>query len=231
MSMALVNLCPGVWYLDERLRLPGGLRFPTRGALFTLADGSLMLVSPPPRIGDVARDVAALGSVSAIIEPSVEHHLGLAAARAAFPGARAFGPPGLGRKIRGQPPVEPLPDGPGAPWAGTVETVPVEGMPRLEETAFFHRPSGTLWLTDMAFNIRTSEHLPTRLFLRLNGALGRFGPSRIARSMVKDERALRRAVDRLLALRPARLLPAHGVPVEADATRVLAEGFAHLPAC
>jgi hypothetical protein len=121
---------------------------------------------------------------------------------------------------RGQPPVEPLPDGPGAPWAGTVETVPVEGMPRIEETAFFRRPSGTLWLTDMAFNIRTSEHLPTRLFLRLNGALGRFGPSRIARSM-----------DRLLALRPARLLPAHGVPVEAEATRVLAGGFAHLPAC
>ena len=49
--------------------------------------------------------------------------------------------------------------------------------------------------------------------------------------MVKDPRALRRTVDRLLALRPARLLPAHGDPVEADATGVLAGGFAHLPAC
>jgi hypothetical protein len=151
--------------------------------------------------------------------------------RAAFPEAPAFGLPGLGRKIRGQPHVEPLPDGPKAPWAGTVEMVPVEGMPRLEETAFFHRPSGTLWLTDMAFNIRTNEHLPSRLFLRLNGALGRFGPSRIARSMVKDPRALRRTVDRLLALRPDRLLPAHGDPVEVDATGVLAGGFAHLSAC
>ena len=109
--------------------------------------------------------------------------------------------------------------------------VPVEGMPRLEESAFFHWPSGTLWLTDMAFNIRTSEHLPTRLFLRLNGALGRFGPSRIARSMVKDPRALRRTVDRLLALRPARLLPAHGVSGGGRRDPVLAEGFAHLPAC
>ncbi len=83
----------------------------------------------------------------------------------------------------------------------------------------------------MAFNIQTSEHLLTRLFLHLNGAFRRFGQSRIARSMLKDPRALRRTADRLLALRPARLLPAHGDPVEADATQVLAGGFAHLPAC
>jgi len=49
--------------------------------------------------------------------------------------------------------------------------------------------------------------------------------------MVRDPRALRGTVDRLLALRPARLLAAQGDPVEADATRVLAGGFAHLPAC
>jgi len=231
MSMALVNLCPGVWYLDEILRLPGGLRFPTRGALFTLADGSLMLISPPPRIGEVARDVAALGPVSAIVEPSALHHAGLAPARAAFPGARTSGPPGLERKIRGQRPVEPLADVAGAPWAGVVDLVPIEGMPRIEETALFHRPSGTLWITDLAFNIQTSEHLLTRFFLRLNGAFRRFGQSRIARSMVKDPRALRRTVERLLSLAPIRLLPAHGAPVEADATRVLSEGFAHLPAC
>ncbi|HZJ53257.1 MAG TPA: hypothetical protein VFD38_03895 [Myxococcaceae bacterium] len=86
-------------------------------------------------------------------------------------------------------------------------------------------------MTDLAFDVRTSDHLPTRLFLRLNGVYGRFAHSRIARRMVRDRRALRRAVDRLWALAPGRLLPAHGDPVEADAPRVLAEAFAHLPAC
>lgn len=112
-----------------------------------------------------------------------------------------------------------------------MDLVPIQGMPKIEETALFHRASGTLWMTDMAFNIRTSEHLPTRLILRLNGAFRRFGPSRIAPSMVRDPRALRRTVDRLLALRPTRLLPAHGDPVKVDATQLLAQGFAHLPAC
>ena len=98
-------------------------------------------------------------------------------------------------------------------------------------TALFHRPSGTLWVTDLVFNVRTSDHLPTRLFMRLNGAYGRLAHSRMARTMVRDRRALRRTVDRLLALGPVRLLPAHGDPVEADATRVLGGAFAHLPAC
>ncbi|GEM_PF-3419926 len=86
-------------------------------------------------------------------------------------------------------------------------------------------------MTDLAFNVRTSDHLPTRLFMRLNGAYGGFAHSRIARRMVRDRGALRRTVDRLLLLAPERLLPAHGDPVEADATRVLADAFAHLPAC
>jgi hypothetical protein len=157
--MRLVNLAPGVWSVQELLRLPGGLGFPTGAGLFQLGDGSLMLVSPTPHLGEVAGEIAGLGPVSAIVEPSALHHLGLAAARAAFPGARAFGPPGLAPKIRGQAPVEPLRDAPGVPWAGTIELVPVEGMPRVEETALFHHPSGTLWLTDMAFNVRTADHL------------------------------------------------------------------------
>jgi hypothetical protein len=230
MGMTLVNLAPGVWTSTEILRLRG-FRFPVRVGVFQLGDGSLMVVSPTPRIGKLAAEISALGPVSAIVEPNALHHLGLPAARAAFPGARTFGPRGLARKISGQPLPEPLVDAPGVPWSGAVELVTVEGMPQPEETVLFHRPSRTLWVTDLAFNVRTSDHLPTRLFMRLNGAYGRFSHSRIARTMVRDRGALRRTIDRLLVLAPGRLLPAHGDPVETDATRVLADAFAHLPAC
>jgi len=228
--MSLVNLGPGVWTVSEILPLPG-IRFPVRSGFFRLGDGSLMLVSPTPRIGAVAAEISALGPVSAIVAPNLLHHLGLAAARAAFPSARTFGPPGLVRKLRGQTQPEPLVDAPGVPWLGVIDLVRVEGIPRCDETVLFHRPSRTLWLTDLVFNVLTSDHLPTRLFMRLNGAWGRVAHSRIARSMVRDRRALRRTVDRLLALAPDRLLPAHGDPVEVDATRVLGGAFAHLPPC
>jgi membrane protein implicated in regulation of membrane protease activity len=161
MGMTLVNLAPGVWTSAEIVRLPA-IRFPVRVGVFRLGDGSLMLVSPTPRIGELAAEISALGPVSAIVEPNALHHLGLAAARAAFPAARSFGPPGLAGKISGQPLPEPLVDGPGVPWSGAVDLVAVEGMPHTEETVLFHRSSRTLWVTDLAFNVRTSDHLPTR---------------------------------------------------------------------
>ena len=120
MGMALVNLAPGVWTSAEILRL-AGIRFPVRVGVFRLGNGSLMLISPPPRVGELAAEISAVGPVSAIVEPNALHHLGLAAARAAFPGARTFGPRGLARKISGQPLPEPLVDAPGVPWSGAVE--------------------------------------------------------------------------------------------------------------
>jgi hypothetical protein len=226
--MEPVNLAPGLWVLDDILRLPG-LRFPVRSAIFQLQSGNLLVLSPLPRIGEVAAAITSLGRVTAIVAPSALHHLGLPAARLAFPGARVFGPTALKSKLRGQPLPEPLVDAAENPWTGAMELVPVEGMPRLAETAFFHPSSGTLWLTDLCFNIRHSDHSPTRLLMRLNGAWDRFGPSRFARSMVREGRALRRSVERMLALKPSRLLPAHGDPVEERATEVLSAAFAYLP--
>jgi len=226
--MEPVNVAPGLWVLDDILRLPG-LRFPVRSGIFQLQSGNLLILSPLPRIDEAAAAINVLGRVTAIVAPSALHHLGLPAARLAFPRARVFGPTALKAKLHGQPMPEPLVDAAENPWTGTMELVPIEGMPQLSETAFFHRSSGTLWLTDLCFNIRRSDHGPTRLLMRLNGAWNRFGPSRIARSMVRDRRALRRSVDRLLALRPMRLLPAHGDPVEERATEVLSAAFAHLP--
>lgn len=226
--MEPVNLAPGLWVLDDILRLPG-LRFPVRSAIFQLQSGNLLVLSPLPHIGEVAAAITSLGRVTAIVAPSALHHLGLPAARLAFPGARVFGPTALKSKLRGQPLPEPLVDAAENPWTGAMELVPVEGMPRLAETAFFHPSSGTLWLTDLCFNIRHSDHSPTRLLMRLNGAWDRFGPSRFARSMVRDGGALRRSVERMLALKPSRLLPAHGDPVEERATEVLSAAFAYLP--
>ena len=120
MAMTLVNLAPGVWTSAEILRLPG-IRFPVRVGVFRLGNGSLMLVSPTPRIGELTAEISALGPVSAVVEPNALHHLGLAPARAAFPEARSFGRPGLAGVISGQLLPESLVDGPGVPWSGAVE--------------------------------------------------------------------------------------------------------------
>ena len=62
------------------------------------------------------------------------------------------------------------------------------GLPGIDETVFFHKASGTLLVADVSFNVLELEGFVARLFMRLNDAYGRFGPSRVARSLVKDRR-------------------------------------------
>ena len=112
-------------------------------------------------------------------------------------------------------------------WLGASvgDQVAVGGMPKLDEVVFFHRPSRTLFVWDLCFHIAQSEHLPTRLFMRLNGAYGRFGPSRIARSMMRDRAAVRASVERMLAWAPERIVVAHGDVVERGGRDALQGAF------
>ena len=87
-------------------------------------------------------------------------------------------------------------------------------MPKLQEIVFFHHASRTLILTDLAFHIRNSDSWFTRLFMRLNGAYGHFGPSRIFRTLVKDRAALRSSLNRMQEWDFDRIIVAHGEVLE-----------------
>src|SRR5690606_31041515 len=64
------------------------------------------------------------------------------------------------------------------------------------EVVFFHPPSRTLVLTDLAFNVREGG-LFTRIALRLNGGWDRFGPTRALRSSIHDPAAFDASIRRI----------------------------------
>ena len=89
--------------------------------------------------------------------------------------------------------------------------VPLHGT-RIGEIAIVHVPSRTLVLTDAVFNYRDKD-LPwvARMIMRANSAYGRFGPSRIFKSFVIEDRdAFRRSMDSLLELDFDRVIMSHG---------------------
>ena len=86
----------------------------------------------------------------------------------------------------------------------------------------------TLIVTDLCFNVRHSPHGMTRFFMKLNKAYGRFGPSRIMRSLIKDRAALRASIDHVLAWKPQRIVVSHGEDVTEDAAGELDRAFAFL---
>ncbi len=199
----------------------------TRTTLVRLPDSGLWLHSPGPIDASLRAEIDALGEVRFLVAPNKFHHVHLAAAAEAFPGARVFLAPGLRDKVKGLPAGTELSDEAPEAWAGVIDQVWLEGCPRLDEIAFLHRPSRTLILTDLCFNVR-SGGLSTRIFFTLTGVWRRFGPSRLMRLMIRDKRALGRGLDRILAWDFDRVLLSHGELLASGGRERLRESFEFL---
>jgi hypothetical protein len=206
--------------------MPGGIALGARTTLVRLGDGKLWLHSPGPLTAPVRQWLDTHGPVGAIVAPSLLHHLFLEETARAFPDAPVFGPPGLAGKVDVRAAVL---AGGETPWKGDLETLLVEGCPKMNELVFFHARTRTLVLTDLAFNFRSVDSRVTRIFLRVNGALDSFGPSRLAkRVFLKDKAKIRASLDRILAWDFDRVVVSHGDVLETGGRAALRDSFAWL---
>ena len=217
----------GAWVLDHPLRMPGGIDIGTRSTWLRLSDGSLLVHAPGPLTRDDLAAVAALGSVSAVVAPNRFHHLFLEDARQHFPDARFHVVPALLGKYPALSATA-LGDEPDPSWSGVLEQVAVAGVPRLEEVVFFHPASRTLMLVDLCFNVQRASNRRTRIFLAVADAWCRFGPSRLARSFIRDKAALRSSLDRVLEWDFDRVVVTHGDVLETGGREALRDAFAWL---
>jgi len=101
-------------------------------------------------------------------------------------------------------------------------------MPKLDEFAFLHRPSRTLLVTDLVFNIRESSSWLTRTYLKLCRTYGKLAPTLLLKSMVKDRPALRASLDTVLGWDFERVVVCHGEVLERGGREALRDGFAWL---
>jgi hypothetical protein len=225
--MALREHAQGLYTIDHALRV-GGLPMGARTSAIRLRDGGLFVHSPGPLDDADERALSERGTVRALVAPNALHHLFLRRAHERFPEARLFGSPAALAKEPGLP-LEALGEKPAAPWAGEIEQIHLEGVPRMDEFVFFHPATRTLLVTDLVFHLLRVEGALARAVLRLNQAYGCFGPSRALRLLlVRDRAALRRSLDRVLAWDFDRLLLAHGEPLEQGARPRLRAAFAWL---
>ena len=220
----------GLWTIDHPLRL-GPMPVGTRTTVVRLASGDLWVHSPGP-LGDGVREaIEGQGRVAALVAPNCFHHLFLEENEAAWPEAEVFLAPGLDGRLGDRPGAETLGESPPAIWSGILDQLLVAGAPRMGEVVFLHRASRTLVLTDLVFNIRRRPPGLARWIMTINGMLGHFGPSRIARALFfRDRRALRGTVDRILEWDFDRVLMTHGEAVESGGRSLLEEAFAFLRA-
>ncbi len=190
-----------------------------------LPGSKLLLHSPIPASGELAGEVEALGSVAYLVAPNRLHHLYVGEWQRRYPDAATFVAPGLEAKRSDLEITGVLTDQPEPGWEDTVDQVLVDGFPFANEVAFFHRPSATLVLTDLAFNVGSCSPPLTRLAFRLGRAYGRLSPTLLERLMVRDRRAFRRSLERILRWPFDRVVVAHGKVVEAGGREQLIRGY------
>lgn len=223
----LAPLAPDLWELDAPLSVLG-MSLGHRMTAARLADGSLWLHSPVAYSAELAAALARLGPVGHVVAPNCVHDTYLEGWFAAYPHARFHGAPGFNRVRPDLKFTDTLNDTPPGAWAGLIDQQVLRGMPRLNEVVFLHRPSRTLLLTDLVFNLGPEMPLLSRVLLRLNGCYCRLAVSRLLKTTIKDRAALRASLDQMLAWDFDRLVLSHGANLETGAKDTLRTALAFL---
>ena len=218
----------GLWYQERILRvLPAG-HIPARMVIAPLSDRSLLLWSPLQLTGRLRDALDELGAVRFVVAPNTFHYLFLADYAAAYPRAELWGAPSLAEKCGELHFTGELTEGQDGGWSKEFDQHVIGPIGGFCEVAFLHRASGTLLLTDLGFNLLDLPRLWDRLLWGvLAGASGRFGPSRIMRSILgRDPELVRASLRRIAAWDFDRVLLAHGVPIESGGHEAFLKAYA-----
>ena len=227
MPTPLRQLAENLW-VAERPQTFYGLPVGTRMTVVRLAGDRLLLHSPVALDTGLRAELDALGRVSFAVAPNRVHHLHAGEVATAYPGTRLWVAPGLERKRPDLRFEAVLGDDAPAEWRDELAQVFFRGRPYENEVVFFHRASRTLVMCDLAFNFGPRSPAPTRILMKLLRSYGRFGPSTLDPLLIRDRRAARESLERILAWDFDRVIVAHGDVLDHGGHDLLRGGYSWL---
>lgn len=220
---APVRLGPGIWELERRLRVAGAV-LPTRSTIIEIGAGELLVISAPPPPWPDLRD---LGAVSTVIAPNAFHYLHAEAFAQHVGTSNVLVAPGLPHRTGSLREAEELSANSLQEWREFLEFRVINPQRYLSEVLFFHPPSRTLILTDLAFNLTRLPRAYDRVAWRMFGVPKGFGVSRNARAFLLADEAHAKAVLRAAWSWPFdRIVVAHGDVIESEARATFKSAFA-----
>ena len=228
--MTLTPIATNLWTTAQPLRFLG-LEVGARMSVVRLSDGELVLISPVSLTEGLGDRLDELGTVAHIIAPNLFHHLFMGQAQARYPQAKVWGVEGLAEK-RPDLKLDALLNAAGS-FAGDLDYLPFKGfeviLPRgiaaVNETVFFHRPSRTLILTDIAFNFDDSSSLGTQLAARVLGSYNSLKPTLLEKWGTRDRVKVEASVWQVLAWDFERVVPAHGSVINVGGKAAFQAGY------
>lgn len=211
------ELAPDLFVLAEPLRF-FGLEIGRKMVVVRLPDGELFVNSPAELTPERAAALEDLGRVRYVTPSSKLHgHLHMEQYVERFPDADLFAAPGLDQRRTDLSFDGMLGDTPDPRWGDTVDQTVFLGHRWLTEVEFYHRPSRTLVLGDVCYNLGPETPLGTRLFARAMGMYGDLTVPRDLRYTIVNEASARKSVERILEWPFERVVVGHGRVAERNA--------------
>ncbi len=221
----LKPVAKGLWVIDGPVEGAGLVLLPTRTVVVQLVCGGLWVQAPGILNGDLMGVLRALGPLRHLVAPNLTPLPHLPLWQAEFPDAKLWAPEGS--PLTGATPLcaEAPPD-----WATDMEQILIDAGPRYREAVFHYKGASALIAGDLIHAIETGK-LPVwqRPFIWFRG-VDDTDPAmpRKLRNACRDDAALASAVERMVELRPRRLLISHGRLYEAGGVAVLERSFRKL---
>ncbi|WP_428265296.1 DUF4336 domain-containing protein [Haliangium sp.] len=212
MDKSLTSLEPlvgdQIWVCERPVKFLGSwLR--SRSLVVKLASGGLWVHSPPAPTDELRAALDDLGPVEWLVVPNRFHHLEMPRFAEAYPDATVIGPASVVERNAALRLDADIADPMVAERVPEIQAMPLTGMPFLDETLFFHRPTGTLIGADVALCATHQDHWTWRIPARLMGVYGRIKVSPDVRFRKRDRDALARSLEAILALPIEQLALAH----------------------
>lgn len=222
----LTQIEEGILERESPLRVMG-FDVNHRMTVMKLGNGDLLVHSPVELSEALQRMISKLGVVKWIAAPSRMHDLFLEEWMEAFPKAILVHSPGMKLKRLAPERLMALSDESGKLFGPEIECLLIRGMPRINEVAWLHKPSRSLIVADLMFNLTPATGLQ-RLLQRANGVYQRLGPSRLFRWLISDRSAFRGSMERVLSWDFDRVILGHGANIEVGGKQRVREAFAWL---
>jgi Domain of unknown function (DUF4336) len=213
-----------IWTLERPVWF-SGIRQRARTTVVRLDDGSLLLHSSAPPTDDFVEQLRPLGLVRWLVVPNCFHHLGTPAAATHFPAAQVVGPESAIKHNKALKLHLGIQDSKFTELVPEFEALPLLGVPFLDETVLYHRPTQTLLGADIALCASAHDHWTCRFAARMTGFYKRLRVPPDVRWSKPDKLAAARSLQTMLDRPAKRLIVGHADVIEEGCRDQLAQAW------